>query len=82
MHIEQYVGDGVAREIVGMTLTNLPEPDQEVVARSSTIIKDLEQLVARDAVISDEEGRRAFEADALTAYRQMPLAVVLPQTTE
>ncbi|MCK5550405.1 MAG: FAD-binding protein, partial [Hyphomicrobiaceae bacterium] len=65
-----------------MTLTNLPEPDQEVVARSSTIIKDLEQLVARDAVISDEEGRRAFEADALTAYRQMPLAVVLPQTTE
>ena len=65
-----------------MTLTSLPKPDQEVLARSSTIIKDLEQLVARDAVISDEEGRRAFEADALTAYRQMPLAVVLPQTTE
>jgi glycolate oxidase len=65
-----------------MTLTSLPEPDQEVLARSSTIIKELEQLVARDAVISDEEGRRAFEADALSAYRQMPLAVVLPHTTE
>ncbi|MEE9587628.1 MAG: FAD-binding protein, partial [Hyphomicrobiaceae bacterium] len=65
-----------------MSPTSLPEPDQEVLARSSAIIKDLEQLVAPDAVISDEEGRRAFEADALTAYRQMPLAVVLARSTE
>ncbi len=33
-------------------------------------------------MISDEEGRRAFEADALTAYRRVPLAVVLPRSTE
>src|SRR5690606_26111441 len=33
-------------------------------------------------VISDEDGRRAYETDALTAYRQMPLAVVLPTSTE
>jgi glycolate oxidase len=65
-----------------MTLTKLPEPDQEVLARSGTIIKDIEQLVSRDAVISDEEGRCAFETDALSAYRRMPLAVVLPHTTE
>ncbi|MFW1443019.1 FAD-binding oxidoreductase, partial [Vibrio parahaemolyticus] len=26
--------------------------------------------------------RRAFETDALTAYRRMPLAVALPSTTE
>ncbi|MGI9404057.1 MAG: FAD-linked oxidase C-terminal domain-containing protein, partial [Hyphomicrobium sp.] len=65
-----------------MSPTSLPEPDQGVLERSSAIIKDLEQLVAPDAVISDEEGRRAFEADALTAYRQMPLAVVLARSTE
>jgi glycolate oxidase len=29
-----------------------------------------------------EDERRAFETDALTAYRKMPLAVVLPSTTE
>jgi glycolate oxidase len=29
-----------------------------------------------------EDERRAFETDALTAYRKMPLAVVLPTTTE
>ena len=29
-------------------------------------------------MIADEDGRRAYETDALTAYRRMPLAVVLP----
>lgn len=65
-----------------MSLSRLPDPDRDVVARSPTIIKDLEQLIGAGAVISDEEGRRAFEADALTAYRRVPLAVVLPSTTE
>ena len=35
-----------------------------------------------DAVIADEDGRRAYETDALTAYRRLPLAVVLPASTE
>ena len=29
-------------------------------------------------MISDQEGRRTFETDALTAYRCLPLAVILP----
>jgi glycolate oxidase len=67
---------------MGMSLSRLPEPDQGVLARSSAIVKDLEQLIGAEAVISDAEGRRTFEADALTAYRCVPLAVVLPRTTE
>src|SRR5690606_3041786 len=39
-------------------------------------------LVGAGAVVSDEDGRRADETDGLTAYRKMPLAVVLPQATE
>ena len=65
-----------------MSLSRLPEPDRDVVARSAAIIKDLEQLIGADAVISEVEGRRVFEADALTAYRCVPLAVVLPRSTE
>ena len=53
-----------------MSPTRLPEPDQEVLAGSSAIIKALEQIVTPDAVISDEEGRRTYETDALTAYRR------------
>lgn len=65
-----------------MSFVALPAPDRNVISRSSEIIKDLERLVGRDAVISDEEGRRAFETDALTAYKRTPLAVVLPRSTE
>ncbi len=65
-----------------MTLSRMPEPDRAVLDRSGAIIKDLEALIGADGVISEEEGRRAFEADALTAYRQVPLAVVLPRSTE
>ncbi len=38
--------------------------------------------MAEEALIVSEDERRAFETDGLTAYRQMPLAVVLPSTTE
>jgi len=65
-----------------MSLSRLPEPDRDVLARSAAIIKDLEQLIGADAVISEEEGRRTFETDALTVYRRVPLAVVLPRSTE
>ena len=36
---------------------------------------------APEALIVAEDERRAFETDALTAYRRLPLAVVLPSTT-
>jgi glycolate oxidase len=72
----------IAEPEICMTLARMPEPDRAVLDRSSSIIKDLEALVGLEGVISEEEGRRAFEADALTAYRQIPLAVVLPRSTE
>ncbi len=64
-----------------MSSLTLPEPDAQVLSRRSQIIAALRRLVPADAVIADEDGRRAFETDGLIAYRQMPLAVVLPTTT-
>ena len=46
------------------------------------LVADLRRIAGAQAVIADEDGRRAFETDGLSAYRQMPLAVVLPRTTE
>jgi glycolate dehydrogenase FAD-linked subunit len=65
-----------------MTLVKLPDPDLAIIRKRSQIVADLAAVVGRDNIISDEVGRRAFETDALTAYRRMPLAVVLPSTTE
>jgi len=59
-----------------------PKPDEGVIARRDEIIAGLARLVAPEALIVSEDERRAFETDALTAYRKMPLAVVLPSTTE
>jgi glycolate oxidase len=59
-----------------------PVPDPEIVARREQIIAGLRPLVAAEALITSEDERRAFETDGLTAYRRMPLAVVLPSTTE
>src|SRR4051794_15271055 len=59
-----------------------PKSDEGVLARRDEILAGLAQLVAPEALVISEDERRAFETDALTAYRKMPLAVVLPSTTE
>lgn len=60
----------------------LPDPDPEILSRRREIVADLRRLVAADGVIADETSLRAFECDGLTAYRQLPMVVVLPETTE
>lgn len=65
-----------------MSFVRLPVADKGVVDRRGEFAEGLLRLVGRDGVIADEDGRRAFETDALTAYRRMPLVVVLPRTTE
>src|ERR671916_338810 len=65
----------------GMSI-RFPQPDARILARREAIIEGLRPLVAAEALIVSEDERRAFETDALTAYRKMPLAVVLPSTTE
>lgn len=60
----------------------MPEPDALVLRRRDAIIRELVQLVGAEQVIADRDGRRAFETDGLSAYRCMPLAVVLARSTE
>jgi len=59
-----------------------PTPDPAILNRRDEILAGLARLVPGEALIVSEDERRAFETDALTAYRRMPLAVVLPSSTE
>ena len=59
-----------------------PAPDPGILARRDAIVAGLAALVPASSLITSENERRAFETDALTAYRRLPLAVVLPRTTE
>src|SRR6202163_2778006 len=60
----------------------MPEPDAGVVARRAELAAALREIVPGEGVISDEDERRPYESDGLTAYRALPLLVVLPSTTE
>jgi len=60
----------------------MPQPDKSVLRRRDVIVRELAKLVGAEQVISDDDGRRAFETDGLSAYRCMPLAVVLARSTD
>jgi glycolate oxidase len=69
-------------EFADMTSIALPPPDAAIVKRRPAIVAELQKLLGADRVIGDEDGRRAYDTDALTSYRRMPLAVLLPRSTE
>jgi glycolate oxidase len=63
-------------------MLKMPETDKDVMARRVEIAGALREIVPGEGVITEEAERRAYESDGLTAYRQLPMIVVLPETTE
>jgi glycolate oxidase len=60
----------------------MPAPDAAVLARRERIVTTLRAIVPGEGVIATEREMRPYESDGLTAYRQLPMVVVLPETTE
>ncbi len=64
---------------------HMPEPDAAIIAKRPEIVDQLNRLVPAGPfgtnVITDPDGLRAYECDGLSAYRQLPMVVVLPETT-
>ena len=60
----------------------MPPLDPAILARRSEIVAALRAIVPGEGVIDDLAGMRPYECDALSAYRQMPLVVVLPVTVD
>ena len=60
----------------------MPEPDGAVLERRERIVAALRTIVAGEGVIAAERELRPYESDGLTAYRQLPMVVVLPETTQ
>ena len=63
-------------------MLRMPEPDQTVLAKRSEIAAAMRNLVPYEAVIDSATQMRPYESDGLTAYKQMPMLVVLPETTQ
>ena len=64
-----------------MTL-KMPELDAQVLARRDEVVAALRAIVPGEGVIASERAMRPYETDGLTAYRQLPMVVVLPESTE
>ena len=59
----------------------MPQFDDAVLARRAEIVAALKRIVPGEGVIASEHAMRPYESDGLTAYRQLPMVVVLPETT-
>ena len=60
----------------------MPKPDSDVIARREEIIAAMRSIVPGEGVIIDDDELRAYDCDGLMAYRQLPMIVVLPKTTQ
>src|SRR3954468_6992342 len=65
-----------------MSQLRMPAPNEDVLARRPAIMQTLRAIVPGEGVIDSEREMRPYESDGLTAYRQLPMVVVLPETTD
>jgi glycolate oxidase len=63
-------------------MLRMPAPDEAILARRDVIVAALKVIVPGEGVIATPREMQAYETDGLTVYRQLPLVVVLPETTE
>jgi glycolate oxidase len=59
----------------------LPKPDPQRLAKKAAVAQALMSLLPADAVLHREDDLIAYECDGVSAYRQSPMAVVLPRST-
>ena len=60
----------------------MPELDAGILARRGEVVAALRVIVPGEGVIASERAMKPYESDGLTAYRQLPMVVVLPDSTE
>ena len=65
-----------------MSSLQMPKVDNAIMSKKDKIALDLRGIINSKNVLSNPDELRPFETDGLTAYRQMPLIVVMPETVE
>ena len=65
-----------------MTSLQMPKVQKSTLLNREKIINDLGKILKSENILKHEDQIRPYETDALTAYRQKPLIVVLPETVK
>ena len=65
-----------------MSSLQMPKVDSSILSKKDKIVSEMGRMINPKNVLSHPDELRPFETDGLTAYRQMPLVVVMPETVE
>jgi len=65
-----------------MTKLVMPRIDRKLLSKKDNVIKSLKKIIKAENIIDHEDQTRPYETDALSAYKQKPLAVVFPENTK
>ena len=60
----------------------LPKIDKKTLDKKGYIFKALGKLINPENVLSHADEVKPYETDALVAYKQTPLVVVMPENTQ
>jgi len=60
----------------------MPKVEQSILSMKDKIVSDFENILESKNILFDDDEIRPYETDALAAYKQKPLIVVLPETVE
>ena len=60
----------------------LPKVDQSTILNRDKIVNKLKRIIKSENVLDHNDEIKPYETDALSAYKQKPLAVVLPENTQ
>ena len=63
-----------------MSSLQMPKVDNSILSKRDQIVSDVEKIVDPKNVLSHIDEIKPYETDALAAYKQVPLMVVLPET--
>ena len=65
-----------------MTNLQMPKVEKSILSMKDKIVSDFENIIDRKNILFHDDEIRPYETDALAAYKQKPLLVVLPETVE
>ena len=65
-----------------MTKLIMPKIDRKLITKKAEVITSLKKIIKAENIIDHDDEIRPFETDALSAYKQKPLAVVFPENTQ
>ena len=60
----------------------MPKVDRKILSIKAEVVENLKKIIKAENVLDHEDQIRPFETDALSAYKQKPLAVIFPENTE